>query len=279
MFFLPVLEKYLERYKFYLINGKQKASNSKVVFGALTRNSFIKIKKNLEVIDELGKYFKDYKIVIYENDSIDGTKEILKEIAYNNQNIKIIGSDYNRPQFGPVKSIERIKYLSQYRDELKNFICNNYNDYDYVIIFDLDFDQISIDGIFNSFGYLNIYNDIDCMAGNSYQISNNIIRNYDCWAFKLNDWEFNSNKIISSYQKYPDDYWFQFFIVPNGGEIYKVLSAFGGSAIYKMDFYKIGKYSKEPFDLCDHVLFHKDIWEKTDGNFKLYVNPSQITLM
>jgi hypothetical protein len=281
MKFLPVLEKYRNRYEFFVKFGKESLAGKRIVFGTLTRNSSSRIVNNLNMVASLGESCEDYKIVVYENDSEDNTKQILKDVSSSNKNIQIIGTDYNRPSFGPVKSQERIKYLTQYRDELKSFICNNYSNYDYVVIFDSDFDEISIDGLYNSFGYIHSYN-LDCMAGTSYQIrpvfgKEYNLWNYDSWAFKLNDWDCNSNQEISQYQKYPSDLWFGFFILPNGSSIYRALSAFGGSAIYKMDIYKHGTYSREPFNQCDHVLFHKDLYTKT--GFKLFVNPSQIMLM
>ena len=53
--------------------------DSTVVFGATVRNVEKYLKKNLDHIHNCGKKFKDYALVIYENDSNDNTKKILED--------------------------------------------------------------------------------------------------------------------------------------------------------------------------------------------------------
>ena len=53
-------------------------SNKRVIICSIVRNAEDGLRKNIPVIDKLCSYFKDYDIVVYENDSKDKTKEILK---------------------------------------------------------------------------------------------------------------------------------------------------------------------------------------------------------
>ena len=46
---------------------------------SIVRNAEKGLRNNIPVIDELCKYFKDYRIIVYENNSIDKTKEILRK--------------------------------------------------------------------------------------------------------------------------------------------------------------------------------------------------------
>ena len=70
-------------------------------------------------------------------------------------------------------------------------------------------------------------------------------------------------------------FWFTFYIIPVGTNPHKVLSAFGGSCVYKTKDYLLGKYSGGD---CEHVNFHKSIKEK-NPDFNLYVNPSQVFIV
>ena len=43
-----------------------------------------------EKIKKIGKHFKDYKVVLFENDSSDGTRDILNDWSSNDNHIDII---------------------------------------------------------------------------------------------------------------------------------------------------------------------------------------------
>jgi hypothetical protein len=277
---LPIPEQYKNRYNRLVNEGLDYLKNRKVVFATLTRNSSDRIQDNLQTFERIGSKCLDYKIIVYENDSTDNTRAVLENLV--SDKIFLIGENNNSPKFGPVKSVDRIKFMTHYRDSLKKYIVDHFSDYDYVVIFDSDFINFSENGIYNSFGWISSSSDIDCIAGNSYQIRNvfgngDAIWNYDSWAFRLSEWNSFAPSTISPLQSYSSDLWFGFFITPNGGNPFCALSAFGGCAIYKYNKYEVGKYSIEPFNDCDHVLFHHNISKQT--RFNLYVNPSQIMLM
>ena len=50
-----------------------------LVVCSIVRNAERGLVKNIPIIEEVCKHFKNYKIVVYENDSTDNTKSILKE--------------------------------------------------------------------------------------------------------------------------------------------------------------------------------------------------------
>ena len=59
----------------------------KVIFCGVVKNADANLKKNINLCINNGKNFEDYRVVIYENNSTDNTKHILKE--YENDKIII----------------------------------------------------------------------------------------------------------------------------------------------------------------------------------------------
>lgn len=58
------------------MNKKQiVAADTDIVIGILARDCARALQGNIPAVEELGSYFKEYHIVIYENDSIDETKK------------------------------------------------------------------------------------------------------------------------------------------------------------------------------------------------------------
>jgi hypothetical protein len=62
----------------------------KIVFVGLARNIESKIKKNVENCVLMGTFFEDYKVVLFENDSHDKTRESIQEMSEQNHNIQLI---------------------------------------------------------------------------------------------------------------------------------------------------------------------------------------------
>jgi len=273
-------DSHFEIYKKYVSEGIEFAKDKKIIVAGLCRSAEEYLSNNINFLDSyISKLFQDYRILLFENDSIDNTKQILSELSNNNEKIITLSKDFNRPQFGTVKSKDRIDALAEYRTIIQSYIKDNYSDYDYVILVDTDFLDISIAGLLNSFGWISTTN-IDAMAGFSYSFKNvhgrYFIWNYDSWAYRENWWEdLESHPDYTEVQQYPAMTWFGYKIHRRGSPPIKVNSAFGGSCIYKMSDYLLGAYSSTD---CEHVTFHKSILDK-NPKFNLSVNPSQIMLV
>ena len=272
---------HFEIYKKYVSEGIEFAKDKKIIVAGLCRSAEEYLSDNINYIEYyISKLAKDYKIVLFENDSEDNTKQILKNLNQNNSKIISLSQDFNRPKFGTVKTKERIQALAEYRTILQKYIKDNYSDYDYVILLDTDFLDLSFSGILNSFGWISKNNIIDAMAGFSYSFKNfhglYHIWNYDSWAYREDWWEDLENyPDYPEIQQYPAMTWFGYKVHRRGSKPIKVNSAFGGTCIYKMSDYLLGEYS---FEDCEHVIFHKSILDK-NKNFKLYANPSQMMLV
>lgn len=264
--------------------GREYCSNIDIVFTGLARNISDKVYDNINLLFGLNKdIFNNVDIVVYENDSEDDTREKLnlaQRIIKNR--LHILGQNDNTKFFHSnmpaniARSLERTESLSRYRNICKDYIKNNLSEKKFVIVIDLDFKEISINGLLHSFGLLSTFSDISALAGNAYELNNFMYKdqktlwNYDSWAFRQNWWQ-DWSKEVSWYNPM---IWFGFWTPFPGLPIIRINSAFGGMAIYRKDFFVSANY--EGYD-CEHVCFHKNLYK--DPRFTLYLNPAQIILL
>jgi glycosyltransferase involved in cell wall biosynthesis len=278
---LPISKEFNTQYDFYKENGKNFLSTQKICIISLTRNTSYTINNVISSLVQLGNNAKDYKIIFFENDSSDNTVELINNWISNNPNISLLTETYNKPQYGQVQDIERTILLAEYRNKLKYYIQENYSDYDFVIVTDSDFQNFSLDGVYNSFGWLFNDQNIGAMCGNSFQYkrlsvsdSDMSLWNYDSWAYRGSWWN-NLQTHKSAKISYDPMVWFGLQVLPVGSYPFRINSGFGGMTIYRTKFYLSADYSGED---CEHVMFHYNLKQK-NPEFHLFLNPSQRMLL
>jgi hypothetical protein len=278
---LPIHPGFKDIYLSKIDQGKKLLKQSNITIISLVRSIDISLIKNIPLIIN---FFKNYAYnlnhIFYENDSIDKTKLILnkyKKIYPNN--IHLISKNFDREQFGSIKNVNRIKALAEYRNEAKEYAKTI--DSDFIVVLDMDFDDINLDGLLNSFGWLAAEQSVSAVAGNSFYLRSGLYKdnperynifNYDSWAFRHNWWtDFHVSPPAPS-NTLDSMAWFGFWIPPTGSHPITVNSAFGGCGIYRKDIYFRGLYDHMD---CEHVCFHYSLAMNKDINFRLVLNPSQ----
>ncbi|MDP5370567.1 MAG: glycosyltransferase family 2 protein, partial [Pseudomonadota bacterium] len=78
-----------------LAKGADEMKKHKVVFAGITRNNAPDLAITIKTIEYIGSFFSDYRVIIFENDSDDGTKQILANWKMNNPRINIISENYS----------------------------------------------------------------------------------------------------------------------------------------------------------------------------------------
>ena len=244
-----------------------------VIFGGTVRNSEQFIKQNLENINKCGSLFKNYSVVIYENDSSDNTRQILNDNKKNN---------YYYIFEDNIKESSRTKRLANGRNKVLNKIreLNKDKNYEYMIILDLD-DINSYGKFVNTIYTCFLYDDWDVLTGNQsgnyydiYALRKKNDVEYDCMKEVYNDMNKTSISYTDAYNKWAVSKMKNY----EQGKLLEVDSAFGGIAIYKLSSipdtceYK-GNYD-DGSDICEHVPFHKCL---KDNGKKIYINTSFIT--
>ena len=221
-------------------------------------------RKKLEMIKSL---FRSSKIIIYENDSVDKTLEILS--TWNNENFIKLITEKN------VKGIrtERIAYARNilYKEAMKH-------NFDLLIIIDLDnvISNLSPESIMSCFKK-EIVEDWAMLGanqtGNYYDLF--ALRTFDDWM--PFDW-LKCRDIEGKTHNYCLDNRFRNILQTN--KLLEVKSCFGGTAIYKRQYLDNCDYGKgfqmngdKKLEFCEHINFNEGV--KKNGG-KIYINPKFI---
>jgi len=223
---------------------------STIVCGC-TKNSGLYIQKHLSLLYSMSPLFEKFKMVIYENDSIDNTREILEEFKKTHVLFDFVSEKLN--------SNIRTQILAHGRNTLLKYVSG----YEYMIMVDLDdviatFKPSQLKYLFQETGW-------DALFANC------IGKYYDIWALRINRdtwtpecpfqvidydcWEmaqqYKSKRVISQYQ----------IQIPIHKNLIQVDSAFGGFGIYRVNKIKKAKYQgiKNNKIICEHVEFHNEL--------------------
>lgn len=244
-----------------LAKGAYNMAQHKVIICGITRDNAQDLNVMIRHIELVGNKFKDYAVLLFENDSSDKTKMILANWKILNKKVDIITKDYGN------KKRPSIKFLADARNKYIKFIQNNkeYDDFDILMVTDMDMKHgFDVRGLEHSFAF---YDKWDAVCANG--ISNSRGDMYDMFAFWNDEFPIRPND--------DKEYWTS--TVFKGQKPYLVNSAFvpvyscfGGLAFYKRQYSNGCKYDSIDGD-CEHIPFHTCV-RKNGG--KIYMNPSQI---
>ena len=252
------------RYQATVEYGRNVAKHKSVVIAGLARNVGRVLSKTMARIERTGEMFKDYRVLIYENDSIDDSAKRLADWARDNVRVHVLSEKCNDPVNPGIRCLDRVARMAVYRNKCQDYIRDNFSELDYTILVDTDVSKgWSYDGVANTIGQP-IW---DFMGSNGiiYKNWGDTIRKalyYDVWAFRwYGDWEAKASDSINPRE------W------RRGDSPVPVFSSFGGLGIYKMNAYLSSRYDGTD---CEHVPFHKGMMDK--GFNHLFMNPSQIVV-
>lgn len=207
----------------------------KVIICGVVKNVAKLIEKNIQWAKETAKMFTTSKIIVYENNSTDETKEILKR----QDGITVISEDFSPETIRKESKIWaytkvtgsdhpcRIEQIVNARNRLIDII-NQENDYDYVIWIDLDSDGWSLEGIFDSFQKKLMW---DVLYANGLTSDGNY---YDMYAYR--NWDFLYGPEILG-----ELFWQRsFYKQPRfqGDYLIPIISGYGGIQIIKKELFK-----------------------------------------
>ena len=253
---LPPDPEFASEYADAVRHGREVARESTVAFVAICRNAMPWLPRTLALLEETGAMFKDWAAFIFENDSQDDTKEVLK--AWSDQTQRTASLNINfRPHLNHTIAQERTVALAEYRTQCQWFVRHG-EPVDFVVVFDTDpWGGWSVDGMATSVHWLDVMPQASCMASYSWaqvqQPTGPLAIHYDAFAARLNHWHRR------------DQQWFHLWHPPVGGRPVRFNSAFGQLAVYRAASYLAGRYSGED---CEHVCLHRTM----PG--EVYLNPS-----
>lgn len=266
-------------------NGYNIMKNKTLVVGGLCINIADKVDRLQKRVEHLGSFYKDYRCVIFENDSKDGTRNLLKNICKNNNKFILMDcpetidcrlNEISATHNGML-SQKRMEKMANYRNRILEYIKHKYNNFDCMAFMDFDIKgPINIDGVAHSFGDYNIWDSISAYGihGGALLLGNQIY--YDSLAYKDMEDKYNISEnildiipITLSLHKYKI-----------GDKSFQVKSGFCGLAFYKMyvfnDTRNINYTPKDNKYSCEHIILHNNMIE--NGYDKIFINPNMSLL-
>lgn len=241
------------------VNNTSKMKKYNVIFAGTCRSVEPYIKKLLGYVDKCGKKFNSYRLIVYENDSSDKTRDILEKNK--KSNYYYIFEDNIQEKRRTVR-LERGRNLIM--DKVREL--NKDNHYQYLIMLDLD--NVNKRGTF-------VKTIDECFNNEDWDVicANQKRRYYDTYALRYPDLTYDCGAKRPADGKQCGKINIKF---PPNKRI-EVDSAFGGIAIYKLSsipshcIYN-GKYD-DGDEKCEHVDFNKCI---RDAGKKIFIDTNFI---
>tara|TARA_Y100000356_G_scaffold132801_1_gene138774 strand:- start:57 stop:965 length:909 start_codon:yes stop_codon:yes gene_type:complete len=262
--------------------GASIASSKNVIITGLCRNIMPVLKHTVARLRKTGELFNDYRILIYENDSSDGTSEALRKYFQKDNKTTVVQEITGAPMFGKTRELNRPKYLAGLRNISFEGVrlLNKFFPADYIIVVDLDLEGgWSYDGIRHSFSYDDWsgitangleYVDATYVGTDGTAFSEYKPLFYDTWAWR---------DIDSKMEDVPESGVVNEFAFSRGENLIEVNSNFNGLGIYKYEeavYCKFDAISTDSGQVVNEwAYFHNEM--KKRGS-RIFMNPSMIAL-
>jgi hypothetical protein len=239
------------------VNSMILKNDYSAAFCLLARDCENSLHRNISYIEEYRSQFRHSIVIIIENDSIDGTKEIIKR--WEQESEGVIALCQNHPEWS---GLDRVSRIAHCRNEYMNILREQKEAYDYVIVIDMDVELCNVDfkGVINK-----APSDFSALFANGrYYLS---LLNYRIPSFYYDLYAYvpyNSPIIEFKGRELGE----------NGDALERLLkkqeyvlcnSAFGGLAIYRTEAIQNLMYRTAPNHrsnkyalLCEHVLFNAE---------------------
>ena len=256
-------------------------NDKSIIICGIVRNAEKGLINNIPVIRCFCKYFKDYHVVIYENNSVDKTKKLLAEwmkadathvhCIMENVDATATIPKVSSVSVNPFYSHKRINKMAYLRNQYMDYIASKEWTADYLMVVDMDVARLDVDGILTSF---NVSQEWDALTAFGYSTSPKLCRRFhDTYALTEYGDEQNpqtESKIKTNADKYGT--------LHKGMPLVRVFSAFGGLAIYRYEAVRGLRYDVYKNDdsrvevRCEHYSIYKQM--KDRGYDKVYINPN-----
>ncbi len=218
----------------------------RLVVAIVVKDNARTISKIFRGIAGLKNVFDDIAFAVYENNSTDGTKDVLKRLSSEIEGVRVLSEDLSYEQQRQVASVRhkdgrvcRIEILAYARQRVRELVLEEFGDSNYVLVVDVDAVLFSFKGIERASNMIDA-GIADCVTANGLTKR---LKYRDAFAFRSLEHPIGP--------EFLGDYWTN--IVRKriqkrlwGRDPIPVFSAFGGAALYSMDAYRAGRYTALP---------------------------------
>jgi hypothetical protein len=247
--------------------GQKVMADSSVVICGLVRDCENNLRSIVPQVERLGNAFKSYRVIVVENDSNDGSGELVSSWQEANQQVKAIRFSYVGPENPAGKG-----WFGENRIDRMTFARNLYLELieqqalaDFVTVIDLDVRSFELMGIEKSFGLLDEW-DVITANGSRYSRRHPLRRSvyWDSYAFEpLSGFDHGvqtARQIRNSQYQVSD--------ALKSNPLVRARSAFGGLGIYRGELLEGHRYCTLKNDdpaipvLSEHHGLHRSIREQ-----------------
>lgn len=239
----PIPENLKEAHTRAVKNGSIVAKTKKVVFAALVRDVEDRMPEIEKKVEKMGSIFGDYRVLIVENDSSDGTRSYLLGWARRNPKVTVLGCGHNvsacsiktaaAKTDGHGVDRRRISKMVDLRNIYLKEIKTNpeLQDFDYAVFWDLDMiGSVYVDGVAHTIDYFERSPDIDVVCAYGIYRWGLLTLFYDTYALLHKNEQFHIDmKTIHDIRK---GLWEAKY--NRGEDPVEVDSCFSGFAIYRV---------------------------------------------
>lgn len=208
----------------------------KVLICGVCRNIQEAVPNTIKSIEKLGSQFLEYRTIIYENNSTDSTKALLKSWADSDPHVIYMSEQLSKRKLSrelSMKTPNRTEKIARARNKvLEVALSPHFDDFKYVIWADLDFlTPWDVDSIKETI--LHPQEAWDAVLSYGF---------YDLFAMRSSDCPIGFELIGDLYWKHLDAL-YERFTLDRNDPWKKVYSAFGGLGIYKREAIRGCRYS------------------------------------
>jgi glycosyltransferase involved in cell wall biosynthesis len=220
--------------------------NKKLVVAVIVKDNASSVGRVFRKLERLRGRFGDLAYVVYENNSTDGTKEILRALSRELPSFTLLSEDLSPERQAAIATARhrdgrpcRIELIAAAREKAHTALAREYSGFDFVLVLDVDVAWFSLRGILRNAlrleggGY-------DCIAANGVT---KWLRYRDAFALRSPSHPFGPELL--------GEYWWE--VIKHkiqrrlgGRRLESVYSAFGGAALYSMEAFRAGKYGALP---------------------------------
>jgi len=267
--------------------GRERVRSKTVVFGILARNIEYNLSNMISKVEGLGRLFRDYRVVLFENDSQDQTRALLRSWQARNSKVVLLdccieGScdchlSVTHPHKTGMRSQERIAKMRRFRERILQFVQQYFSAFDYYCVMDSDLSGgIYLEGFLSTFSdqYPASWDAVFARGVTTLPFSPDFYL-YDGYAFTSRDHEYADSTNDA-----------QEFLLQNqilgkeavDAEWVACKSGFNGMIIFRMQSILSCSYFHDhaPFR-CEHIdLFYS--MEQQRRHINIYFNPSLVMI-
>lgn len=250
-----------------------------VVIAALARDCERPLKTNIPLIERLRSHFTWSQVVVVENDSVDGTKELLEQWKLNHTGVTIITRDQGGKTIpdkseqisNPMSSFQRIEKMAAFRNIYLDHIDRIDHAIDILIVIDLDVIELSLPGMLDAINHID--ENTGALFANGVTVMKTPFGNskvyHDVFAVReypmLDGFGYTPETLVKTLKSINRNI--------RRDPFYPVISAFGGAGIYNYEAIKglRHKLVLNPQDereaLCEHIPLNQQIIKRGYKNY------------